>query len=60
LSYGSLRYFGIYGYGWSSISVTLDQITSASAYFLNFYESSIDPSYGPLNRWYGFPIRCLM
>ena len=47
LDYGSLRYFGIYGYGWSSASRAFTSVTSATAYFLDFNASGVYPSYGP-------------
>ena len=59
LDYGSLRYFGINGYGWSSASQAFTSVTSATAYRLGFSASSVYPSDGPSNRWYGFPLRCL-
>ena len=59
LDYGSLRLFGVYGYGWSSASWAFTSVTSATAYLLGFYASGVAPSYGPDHRWHGFPIRCL-
>ena len=59
LYYGSLRAFGIYGYGWSSSSVAFTSVTSATAYYLGFNASGIGSSHGPNARWVGFPIRCL-
>ena len=55
---GSLRAFGLNGYGWSSASRAFDQVTSATAYFLNFNASGVGPSGGPDHRWNSFPIRC--
>ena len=57
LSIGSLRYFGIYGYDWSSISVAFTSVTSATAHTLSFDASGVNPSGGPDFRWTGFPIR---
>ena len=54
---GSLRYFGVSGCGWSSISVAFTSVTSATAYLLAFNASGVYPSYGPNARWVGFPIR---
>ena len=54
---GALRYFGVSGCGWSSISVAFTSITSATAYDLYFVASGVYPSLGPDHRWYGFPIR---
>ncbi len=59
LDYGSLRRFGLNGYGWSSISVAFTSVTSATAYALAFNASGVYPSDGPNARWVGFPIRCL-
>ena len=55
---GSLRAFGLNGYGWSSASRTFTSVTSATAYNLDFNASGVRPSGGPHNRWFGFPIRC--
>ena len=60
LDYGSLRYFGINGYGWSSASQAFTSVTSATAYYLGFGASGVHPSDGPDNRWDGFPIRCCL
>ena len=57
LSYGSLRVFGLDGYGWSSASGAFDQVTSATAYRLRFNASGVYPSDGPSYRWYSYPIR---
>ena len=58
LYHGSLRHFGLNGYGWPSASRAFDQVTSATAYFLFFNASDVNPSRGPDSRWLGFPIRC--
>ena len=60
LVYGSLRRFGFYGYDWSNTSMTYWSATDTSAYSLNFSPSGIYPSDGPYDRWYGFPVRCLV
>ena len=54
---GSLRDFGFNGYGWSSSSVAFSSVTSATTYHLTFNASGVNPSSGPDNRYYGFPIR---
>ena len=59
LRYGSLRGFGFDGYDWSSFSVAFTSATSATAYYLTFRASGVNPSGGPDRRWLGFPIRCL-
>lgn len=59
LNYGSLRFFGIPGYGWSSSSVAFTSVISATAYDISFDTSSVYPSDGPYDRWRGFSIRCL-
>ena len=56
---GSLRGFGLDGYGWSSASGAFPSVTSATAYYLYFGASGVYPSRGPGGRWNGFPIRCL-
>ena len=59
LNLGALRYFDLYGYGWSSASQAFSSVTSATAYDLGFNASGVLPSNGPGNRWNGFPLRCL-
>ena len=54
----SLRDFGFNGYDWSSSSVMFDQVISATAYDLGFSAPGVNPSGGPDNRYYGFPLRC--
>ena len=34
-------------------------VISATAYYLHFYTSGVNPSLGLDSRWGGFPIRCL-
>ena len=58
LSHGSLRNFGINGYGWSSASRAFTSVTSATACNLGLNASGVAPSNGPNFRWFGFPIRC--
>ena len=60
LNNGSLRYFGLSGYGWSRSSVAYSSATSANAYHLDFNAGTVYPSFGPFNRWVGFPVRCLV
>ena len=57
LNNGSLRYFGLSGYGWSRSSVAYSSATSANAYNLKFNAGTVYPSNGPNNRWNGFPVR---
>ncbi len=57
---GSLRHFGRAGDGWSRTGVGYASATSATAYHLNANASDVYPSYGPRNRWTGFPVRCLV
>ncbi len=52
---------GQYGYWWSSrgSSTRYDGVTTPSAYHLHFNATGVNPSNGPSNRYYGFPLRCL-
>ncbi len=60
LDYGSLRNFGNGGWDWSRSSVAYSSDTSAGAYYLLFNAGTVYPSHGPDNRWFGFPVRCLV
>ena len=60
LDYGSLRDNGRRGDEWSSVSTTYSSNFRALAYNLLFTDLGIFPSDGPLNRWGGFPVRCLV
>ncbi len=51
---GTLRHAGLHGDWWSSRG---DAATGA--YHLNFTATGVSPSFGPDNRWHGFPLRCL-
>ena len=59
VSAGTLGYAGVSGSWWSSRAAAYTSSTSATAYYLEFGGSSVYPSNGPNNRWYGFPLRCL-
>ena len=59
VSAGTLGNAGINGYEWSSRGAAYTSSTSAAAYSLAFNDSTVYPSGGPNNRWYGFPLRCL-
>ena len=60
LDYGALRGYGESGWGWSRSAVAYGSAASANAYPLYFNPSVVNPSYGPYNRWRGFPVRCLV
>ncbi len=61
LNNGSLRDSGRTGYDWSRSAVAYGVGTwAANAYYLAFDLSTVYPSYGPDNRYYGFPVRCLV
>ena len=60
LNNSALRNFGLVGYGWSRSSVAYSSATSANAYYLLFNADTVYPSFGPFNRYYGFPVRCLV
>ena len=60
LGYGSLRFSGDVGYGWSRTSVAYSSATSANSYWFEFASSESRPSYGPYPRWLGVPVRCLV
>ena len=57
---GALRGYGESGYGWSRSAVAYGSATSANAYLLYFNPSVVNPSHGPLSRWTGYPVRCLV
>ena len=59
LDHGSVRSFGISGYGWSRIGVGYASATSATAYSLLASASGVAPSDNYV-RWYSFPVRCLV
>ncbi len=54
MSAGTFRGAGHYANGWSSHS---GNITS-NAYYLEIF-TAVEPSLGPNQRWFGFPLRCL-
>ena len=58
---GSARYLGVDGYHRSTTAspVYYDGSAGLPGYYLHFNASGVNPSDGPGNRWYGFPIRCL-
>ena len=56
----SLKYFGVNGYGWSSISAAYSSATPTNAYVLDFYALNVGPSAGPFDRFVGTPVRCLV
>ena len=60
LNRGSVRSSGLDARGWSRTGVGYASATSATAYHLNAKASDVYPSYGPRNRWTGFPVRCLV
>ena len=56
---GSARHVGDIGYGWPRVAVTFASIADTTAYFLDLNTTGVNPSNGPVNRWAGFPLRCL-
>ena len=60
LNNGSLRFSGGVGYDWSRSAVAYSSATSASSYWFDFNSSVSRPSTGPFNRYFGFPVRCLV
>ena len=58
---GAFGYAGFHGYWWSSrgSSTRYDGVTIPSAYNLVFYASTVYPSDGPYERYFGRPLRCL-
>ena len=60
LTNGSLRLSGLIGYDWSRSAVAYSSATLAYSYWFEFNTSESRPSTGPHNRWYGFPVRCLV
>jgi len=60
--YSVLRSFGRDSYVWSGIATSYNIVTpsSAKAYNFVFNVLGIYPSNGPWERYYGFPVRCLV
>lgn len=58
-SAGTFRNAGAYGQGWSSRAAAYTSSTSATAYYLEYRPTDVNPSNGPNNRWNGFALRCL-
>ncbi len=58
---GKAWYAGANGYWWPSrgTSTRSDGTAAPSGYSLAFGASGVNPSYGPSERWFGFPLRCL-
>ncbi len=57
----TLRYFGVYGRGWSKTAVSYTiNISEINAYFLHISDLDTAPSGGPYQRWEGYPVRCLV
>ena len=56
----ALRGYGRTGYSWSNISVNYSLDMPITAYDLAFSNLITYTSYGPDNRWNGFPVRCLV
>ena len=57
---GVLRAAGQGGYWWSSRGA--DNVWGSAglgSYYLGFTTNGVSPSYGPTNRYIGFPLRCL-
>ncbi len=59
VSAGTLGYADQYGHWWPSRAAAYTSSTSATAYYLDFRDTAVYPSNGPVNRWNGFPLRCL-
>lgn len=59
LDAGAWRNAGIDGYDWSSQAAAHASSTSATAYYMVYRAIELRPSRGPLDRWLGFPLRCL-
>lgn len=57
--HGKLRNSGYENDVWSSAAAAFTSSIEATAYYLDFNTSIIDPSTGPSTRWYGFPLSCL-
>ena len=60
LDLGILERFGNGGFTWSSIAVNYSASTSATSHYLDFNPGTVNPSFGPRNRYFGFPVRCLV
>ena len=59
---GALPRLGSYGRAWSSSAANYAGPfnDSTRAYRLGFNEAEIVSAQGPVVRWYGFPVRCLV
>ncbi len=55
---GTLRFSGQTGGLWSSMAADTDS-RPAVAYFLTFTDLGLSPSYGPWERFRGYPVCCL-
>ncbi len=60
LNNSTLRSFGHNENVWSRSAAAYSSATSALAYPLYFNPSAVNPSHGPVDRYYGFPVRCLV
>lgn len=57
---GTLRYVNYYGHNWSIVTTSkhADGLTVPSAYYFDISNAAgVNPSAGPQQRWYGFPLR---
>ena len=54
LKTGTLRWVGFGGNDWTSMASS-----TTKAYFFGFNDPELGPSNGPIDRWEGFPVRCL-
>ncbi len=60
LATSSLRTLGRDNLAWSRTAVNYLSNSSASSYIMDFDGSGVYPTTGPNNRYYGFPVRCLV
>ncbi len=60
MNYSSIRSSGLDARGWSRTGAGSASATSATAYNLVARASSVNPSDGPVNRYFGLPVRCLV
>ena len=55
-----LDYIGSGGRNWSSTSSIYSSYINSDAYYFSLYPSHVSPSHGPVDRYVGYPVRCLV
>lgn len=60
LNYSSMREPGSFGFDWARSATTYSSAIWARAHYLNFGGPDVGPSAGPVHRYRGHPVRCLV